>query len=180
MKKYVGNSEEGRLFLGDIGYYYKAVDVKVVQFALVNCCMRSFNGMNYDYGLPLSFEVEGEEMTSVYPITKIAEKINVNANDYVWRFDNGTPITENFDTTGIDFGMFNAEMQTVELFEYFTMVNAECSKSDGVNCFETVYKSGKQITIKDVADQFGVEADDYYWSYFTYGSYGQKTETETT
>lgn len=178
LKKYVGNSEEGGLFLGDFGYYYKAVAVKVVQFVSVRYCIRSFNGINYDYGLPLSFEVEGEEMTRVYPITKIAEKINVNANDYVWRFDNATPITENFDVIGIDFGMFNAEMQTVELFEYFTMVSAEYSKSDGVNCRENVYKSGKQITIKDVADKFGVKADDYYWSYFTYDSDGQKTETE--
>lgn len=179
-KKYIGDSEESGLFMGDFGYYYKAVTVKVVPYASVRYCVRSFNGMSYDYGNIGSFDVEGEEMTRVYSITKIAEKLDVDANDYMWRLGNATLITENFDVNGIeDFSMFTAEMQQVELFEYFTAVNAECSESDGQSHYETVYKSGKQITIKDIAEKFGVKADDYYWSYFTYDS-GEKTETKAT
>lgn len=159
-KKYIGDSEDGELFLGDFGYYYKAVSVKVVPHASINYCIRSFNGTGYGDGTILSFEVEGEEMSGVYPISKIAEKINVNPSDYIWQV--GSAVKDNFDTNGIQFGLFDVG-QTLYIYEYFTVVKAECNHDDGFSEHSVEYKSGKQITLKEIADKMGVKFDDYDW-----------------
>lgn len=171
-KKHVGETVCG--LYDDFGYYYKSCVVKVVPCASVSLSIYKIGKLTADepmnIGVPVKtemFEVEGQTLTSVFPVNKIAEKFGMNSADYIWNFA-GTEITD-FENGGVDFNMPGFTEFQIRAIEYFVYVpRLKCEDIKG-NCEDFIaYKSGKRMTVKEAATSAGLNFEDYNWSIIRY------------
>lgn len=182
-KKHVGETVCG--LYDDFGYYYKSCVVKVVPCASVSLSIYKIGKLTADepmnIGVPAkteTFEVEGQTLTSVFPVDKIAEKFGMNSADYIWDFA-GTEITD-FENGGVDFNMPGFTEFQIRAIEYFVYVpRLKCEDIKG-NCEDFIAcKSGKQMTVKEAAISAGLNFEDYIWSIIGYENGIPTTKTAT-